>query len=157
VSAAVTLRDVSPLLPGGLLNTNASQLSVVALLNRLTVDAKKTLRRGGTPLDVLRHLIEALPVAALVADDRGQYVLGNALASELTGYSADELGRLSVWQLTPGANEAEAETLWRAFRQQRAQSGDYQLLTKDGRLVTAKYAARANILPRLHVSLLEAA
>jgi len=138
------------------LTANASQLSVVSLLNGLTVDAKKTLRRGGTPLDVLRHLIDALPVAALVADDRGQYVLTNAVASELTGYSAEELRRLSVWQLTPGVNADEAETLWRAFRQQRAQSGDYQLLTKDGRVVTAKYAARANILPRLHVSLLEA-
>jgi PAS domain-containing protein len=73
----------------------------------------------------------------------------------LTKYSAEELRRLSVWQLTPGVNEDEAETLWRAFRQQRAQSGDYQLMTKDGQVVTAKYAARANILPRLHVSLLE--
>ena len=100
---------------------NVSQPSIVALLNALTTDAMECVRQGATPLDVLRRLIAALPVAAVVADDRGRYILTNALASELSGYSDEELRRLSVWQLTPGVNEREAETLWRAFRQQRAE------------------------------------
>jgi PAS domain S-box-containing protein len=135
--------------------THASQPSVAALVNRLRTDAKDGVRRGGASLDVLRRLLEALPVAAFVADDDGRYILTNALASELTGYSAEELRRLSVWQLTPGVNEHDAETLWRAFRQQGAQTGDYELLTKNGQVVRAKYAARANVLPRMHVSLLD--
>jgi PAS domain S-box-containing protein len=116
-------------------------------------------RRRGVPFHFepnLRRLIDALPVAVLLADDNGRYILTNALASEMTGYSAEELRRLSVWQLTPGTNEHEAETLWRAFRQQRAQSGGYQLLTIEGQVVAAKYAARANVLPGMHVSLLRA-
>jgi len=136
------------------MTTHASEISVPTLLNRLAADAAEDVSRGGAPLEVLRRLIEALPVAALVADDDGRYVLTNPLASKLTGYSADELRRLSVWDLTPSKNDREAETLWRAFRQQRAQSGDYQLLTKAGRVVTAAYAARAHVLRGLHVSLL---
>jgi PAS domain S-box-containing protein len=132
-----------------------SALSVASFLTRLTTDAAEAVREGGAPLDVLHRLIDALPVAALVVDDTGRYILTNALASELTGYSAEELRRLSLWQLTPDVNEREAETLWRAFRQQRAQTGDYQLLRKDGKVLTVKYAARTNVLPRMHVSLLE--
>jgi PAS domain S-box-containing protein len=134
--------------------SNASEVSVTTLLNRLAADAAEDVSRGGAPLEVLSWLIEELPVAALVADDDGRYVLTNPLASTLTGYSADELRRLSVWDLTPSRNDHEAETLWRAFRQQRAQSGDYQLLTKAGRVVTATYAARAHVLRGLHISLL---
>ena len=137
------------------MRTNASEISVITLLNALTTEATEGVRRGEAPLDVLRRLIDALPVAALVADDDGRYVLTNWLASELTGFSEDELRRLSVWDLTPGRNDHEAETLWRAFRQQRAQSGDYQLLTKAGHVVTATYAARAHVLRGLHVSLLQ--
>ena len=137
------------------MSANASALSVATLLDTLTADAAEGVRHDATPLDVLCRLIEALPVAALVADNAGRYILSNIRASQLTGYSREELRRLSVWQLTPGANEHETETLWRAFRQQRAQSGDYPLLRKDGLVVTVKYAARANVLPRMHVSLLE--
>jgi len=132
-----------------------SALSVATFLTTLTIEAAQAVREGGAPVDVLRRLIDALPVAALVVDDSGRYILSNALASELTGYSPEELRRLSLWQLTPDVNEHEAETLWRAFRQQRAQSGDYQLLTKGGKVLTVKYAARTNVLPRMHVSLLE--
>jgi PAS domain S-box-containing protein len=135
--------------------SNASETSVMSLLTALATEATEEVARAGAPLDVLRRLIDALPVAALVADDDGRYILTNYLASKLTGYSAEELRRLSVWDLTPGRNDREAETLWRAFRQQRAQSGDYQLLTKGGHVVTATYAARAHVLRGMHVSLLQ--
>ena len=69
------------------MRTNASEISVITLLNALTTEATEGVRRGEAPLDVLRRLIDALPVAALVADDDGRYVLTNWLASELTGFS----------------------------------------------------------------------
>lgn len=137
------------------MSTNASEVSVTALLDAIAADAAAAVRHGEAALDALARLIEALPVAALVTDDDGRYILTNPLASNLTGYSAEELRRLSVWDLTPEVREHELDTLWRAFRQQRSQSGDYQLLRKDGRVVTAKYAARVSVLPGLHVSLLQ--
>ena len=102
----------------------------------------------------LRESIDAVPLAVLVADDSGSYVMANAAACSLTGYSEAELRKLSVWHLTPDVHEREAETLWRAFRQQREQFGTYRLLLKDGRTTVTSYAARANIAPGLHVSVL---
>lgn len=130
------------------------------LLATLTTEANIRPRRADTARRrearaVLEQLVTALPVAAFVANDAGFYILTNPLALELTGYSTDELHRLSVWHLTPTANEREAETLWRAFQQQGEQSGDYRLLTKNGRIVRAAYVARASVLPGMHVALLQ--
>lgn len=142
--------------------TNTPSAIVRSLLGTLRTEAESgahrspaLTRRRDALLAVLEPLITALPVAGFVADDAGSYMLANRRASEVTGYSADELLRLSVWHLTPAMNEREAETLWRAFLQQGEQSGDYQLLTKNGQIVRAAYAAHAHLLPRMHVSLLE--
>jgi PAS domain S-box-containing protein len=102
----------------------------------------------------LQEMVDASPFAVLVADDAGSFVMANRAASSLTGYSPSELLKLSVWQITPDVHEREAETLWRAFRQQTEQSGTYRLLLKDGRTVVAEYAARTNVLPGLHISVL---
>jgi PAS domain S-box-containing protein len=131
--------------------------SVRTRLNALIADAKKQFSRaeGRSPEAVLRQLIDACPLAALVADNAGHYVLTNALASKLTGYSATELRKRSVWQLTPHVADHEAEILWRAFLEQRHQTGEYRLLVKGGRIILTMYAAQANVLPGFHVSLLD--
>ena len=102
----------------------------------------------------LKELVDASPLAVLVADDDGKFVMANRAASSLTGYSLSELLKLSVWQITPDVHEREAETLWRAFRQHSEQSGSYRLLLKGGRTAVAEYVARTNVLPGLHVSVL---
>lgn len=127
-----------------------------ARLDELQVDARRLqLEDNHGPLAVLRQLLgRESEIAALGANDTGAFVFTNAAASTLTAYSATELRRLSVWQLTPGVQEREAEVLWRAFLEQREQHGEYQVLTKDGRIITAAYAARVHFLPGLHLSLL---
>jgi PAS domain S-box-containing protein len=125
-----------------------------AAVRASTRDAQKCSLAGKTPLTVLGALIDAVPLATLVADDHGRYVLANAPAAQLTEYSRPELRRLWVWDLTPGPTKRDFEVLWRAFIQQREQRGAYELVTKTGRVVTAEYAARANVLPHLHVSVL---
>jgi PAS domain S-box-containing protein len=105
---------------------------------------------------LLAQLIERFPfTAALVANTEGRYVAANRAASELTGYGQQELLTLSVWDLTPPAGERDVDVLWRAFLQQREQSGVYTLVTRDGRTVEAPYAARAHVLPGLHLALLK--
>lgn len=102
----------------------------------------------------LEEMVDASPFAVLVANDSGSYVMANSAACALTGYSRSELRTLSVWQLTPDVHEHEAETLWRAFRQQSEQFGTYRLLRKDGRTVVSEYAAKTNVARGLHVSVL---
>jgi PAS domain S-box-containing protein len=105
-------------------------------------DIRKLLReltemagRNELSVQALQGVIDTLSVAALVADTHGRYVAVNNAAAALTGYTASELTRLSVWQLTPNVNEHEAEILWRAFLSRGEQYGEYQLLTKGHRIV----------------------
>jgi PAS domain S-box-containing protein len=104
---------------------------------------------------VLQRLIDALTVAAFVADSHGRFVAANRHAAELTGYTVAELRLLSVWQITPGVNEHQAETLWRAFLSRGEQSGEYHVLGRGGRIIKARYAALTDLLPGFHVSLLQ--
>ena len=123
-------------------------LRVVVATAHLRADA------GDEPLVAIRAAMNAVPLAVLVANDNGHYIRANAAASALTGYSVAELRRLFVWDLTPNTSKDEFEPLWRAFLVQREQHGQYQLATKSGRVLTADYAARARVLPHLHVSVL---
>jgi len=102
---------------------------------------------------VLSH-VTWIKAAALVADDGGRYILVNHEAARLTGYSQDELLRLSVWDLTPTPNGREGRRLWSAFLKAGRQAGKYPLRRKNGRVVPAQYVAVANVLPGIHISLL---
>jgi PAS domain S-box-containing protein len=90
--------------------------------------------------------------AVLVADDQGRYVAANDAAGELLGYTAEELVELSVWDLTPGANELDGLLLWQDFIGLGFQAGVYWLARKDGSLIEVAYRATANVAPGRHVS-----
>lgn len=125
-----------------------------ARLASLADDALAASRKGGDLDAILRSLLARIPFAALVADSEGLYVVANEAASTLTDYSTFELRRLSVWQLTPMGAYHDAETLWRGFLARGEQTGAYDIVRKDGQIVTVDYAARAHVLPGRHVSLL---
>jgi len=101
---------------------------------------------------VFSHLAD-VNAAVLVANNRGRYVHVNDIAVRLTGYTRDELLRLSVWDLTPMQGRVDSRRLWREFLKHGRLSGEYRLRRKDGRTITANYIAVTNVLPGIHVSL----
>jgi len=103
---------------------------------------------------ILLHLAKSR-VAVLIANDHGRYVHANAAAARLTGYTTDELIGLSVWDLTPSANQSDGR-LWELFVEKGRQEGEYALRRKDGHVVSAHFVALAHVLPGVHVSLLVA-
>ena len=95
------------------------------------------------------------PCAALVANDRGRYIVVNDAAVALTGYTRAELLRMSVWDLTPAPGLAAGHELWRRFLlEQPRMRGTSCLRRKDGSQVRADYLALANVIPGMHVSVL---
>jgi len=92
--------------------------------------------------------------AILIANSWGRYVHVNDRAVTLTGYSATELRRRSVWDLTPGVDLASARQTWRAFLKKGRMRGPFVIQRKDGRTRPVEYVAIANVLPGLHVSAL---
>lgn len=112
----------------------------------------------GQPTSALRHLLQQcldeLSVAALAADNSARYIAANKQAAELTGYTRDELLRMTVSDITPAVRHATTGHLWNEFIQAGSQSGDYVLARKDGKTVGVRYQAFASVTPGLHVSLL---
>jgi PAS domain S-box-containing protein len=126
-------------------------------LKRLVAGARVAIAESpDAPLAILEALVGPMRCAVLVADNAARFVLTNDAASRLTGYSREELRRLSMWQITPGVREREAESLWRAFLEQRWQSGEYRICQRGGNEIALAYVAAAHVLPGLHVSLLQA-
>jgi PAS domain S-box-containing protein len=103
----------------------------------------------------LSRYVRDLRVAAMVTNEVGTYVMTNAAASRLTGYSADELCKMSVWDLTLPTNDRETDVLWRNFVHVGAQRGVAQIKTKKGSVVSARYVAKSHLLKGLHISLLQ--
>jgi PAS domain S-box-containing protein len=114
-------------------------------------------QRPPTTLETLSKRIRDLPVAALVTDKTGAYVIANAVASRLTGYSADELRSMSVWDVSLPVQEHETDVLWRNFVHAGTQRGTVKLKRKNGTVVSARYVAKSNVLPGFHISLLQRA
>lgn len=102
----------------------------------------------------LRLALEGIPLAALVADDHAGLIAVNARASKLTGYSERELRRLSVYDIIGEPENDNVDILWRAFINQRRQTGRFEIRTKAGRRVLVDYAAAANVAPGMHLSVL---
>ena len=128
-----------------------------AQLDELVEEARRLSRTPGAPSPeaTLRYLIDPLPFAGFVANNQGVYVVTNRAASLVAQYSPEELQKMSVWDLTRPQTAHDADVLWRAFLQQREQTGEYELLRRDGTFARMHYAARAHVLPGLHLSLMK--
>lgn len=131
-----------------------------SMIGRLT-RALNSLTAAAHPEDVIRARAEALlaylahvPVAILVANNRGRYVDANRHAAALTGYTRAQLTSKDLWELTPNLNQATARRLWRAFLRRGRMAGRYALKRRDGSVQHVAYLAIANVLPGVHVSAL---
>ena len=101
---------------------------------------------------ILYQVLDAIPEAALVADDDGCYVYANAAALELTGRTMAQLRRLTIAQLAaPGQ---QFEPLWKEFHEAGTLQGDFEFLVPEGATATVEFNARTNILPGRHLSFL---
>ena len=78
---------------------------------------------------LLGEAVEHAPVAILVADDEMRYVAANATASELLGYSRDELLRMRITDI---ASYPEAEGEFEAMIHSGELIGRTVVTLKDG-------------------------
>jgi PAS domain S-box-containing protein len=124
---------------------------VLAGIDARTLTRERQLR---TRAEALMARLQDVPVAMLVAGNRGRFIETNAAATKLTGYGREELLTMTVSDLAPPGEGAATKRLWPSFLKRGSMSGAYRLRRKDGRVVMARYAALAHVLPGLHVSIL---
>ncbi len=98
---------------------------------------------------VFDHAFDAM----VLTDDAGRYVAVNAAAAELFGAgSADDLLGRSIAEFAAG--DFPFEDTWAAFLDTGHQRGEFTLSRPDGRRVVTEFAATANVLPGLHLSII---
>ena len=84
-------------------------------------------------------------------DDAGRYVDANPAACRLLGYTRDELVRLTVSDVTPGADRDRIPELMSRFLAAGTLCGEYTLVCKGGATRAVEYRSVASILPGLHL------
>lgn len=91
----------------------------------------------------------------LIANDKAEYKYANHAISNITGYSKEDLISMSLMDLTPQYNKVNIMIQFKEFIKKGKQRGEYQLIKKNGTIITAKYQAVANIEPGLHILILD--
>ncbi|MGQ4646697.1 PAS domain S-box protein [Lyngbya aestuarii] len=100
----------------------------------------------------LRAFFEGALDAILVADDEGRYVEANPAACKLFGLSQAELLGCRISDFAELG--FDFNQVWRSFLEQREVKGEFSLMRADGEVRVVDYAATANFLPHLHLSVL---
>jgi len=93
-------------------------------------------------------------ISILIADDEARYVEVSPAVCALTGYSHDELLRMTIWDLTGQERTPQGKRLWRRFLKDGRYEGPYRIQRKSGEIVTIRCSAEAHVAPGLHVSAL---
>jgi PAS domain S-box-containing protein len=87
---------------------------------------------------LLGDAMQNVSVAALVADERGQYIAVNEAACVLTGYSRNDLTRFRAGEL---AADDPSRQIYENVMQGRRLRGRKQVRRKDGSVVDCHYWA----------------
>jgi len=120
----------------------------------LAAAARRAVRGRRAQRDALISYITTLRVATLVADDAGCYIAANEAACRLTGYTSDELLKLSVAELTAPEDVVPGDRLWNSFVRSDYQRGTFTIRHKDGTPLRVVYHAYTDIVDGMHVSFL---
>jgi PAS domain S-box-containing protein len=92
--------------------------------------------------------------AILIADDEGRYLDANPAACSLLGLTKDEIIGRHVSDFTAAGHTAEVTQQWKLFLAEGSQQGIFELSRPDATTLTVDFAAKANILPGRHLSIL---
>jgi PAS domain S-box-containing protein len=128
-----------------------------ALNREFEYDTPEALRdaiASATSKRMVREIIARTPIATLVADDHGRYIVVNDAACRLTGYDESQLLTMALPDLTGAVDEHVADRLWRAFVAHGRQQGTFAIRRRDDSTVVVRYDAAANVRPGMHVSCL---
>ena len=134
---------------------SARLLKELRSLKRTAAALKARPRPKDVVLLELEDSVRRSRYAVLVTDKHSRYVAANPAALALTGYTRGELLKLGVWSLAPEPDERDVEALWRGFLDSGEQRGVFKLRRKSGRIVNTHYVAATNVLPGIHISVLE--
>ena len=89
----------------------------------------------------------------VLADDDGRYVEANPAALAMMNITIEELRQKHVLEF-PALVTGSAAEAWAAFLQTGRQSGEFEVLHPDGRVLVVEFRAVAHVMPGRHLSVL---
>lgn len=101
---------------------------------------------------LFRAVFEGTVDALCLADDDGIYRDANDAAAELFGLSKEELLGREIG--TFAASDFDFESAWTTFLDDGEMRGEFELHRPDGEIRIVEFAAKADILPGVHLSAL---
>jgi PAS domain S-box-containing protein len=106
-------------------------------------------------IELLAGIFAGISDSILVTDAKGNYIDANPAATELLGYSRDELLTLHMSDII-AADPQELEAEFARYLQDGNWSGEFELKTKSGALVPTEIRAKVIVLPNhtLYISIL---
>ena len=99
-----------------------------------------------------RAVFEGALDAMIIADDDGRYVDANPAALAMFGLPREQLLARTVDEFAePGF---DAKGAWAAFRRSGSSQGSFRLVRPDGKVLETEFAAKADVLPGRHLSIM---
>jgi PAS domain S-box-containing protein len=117
-------------------------------------ERKKTAAKLEESGQRMRALFDAAFDAILFVDSSGHYVDANPAASELLGYTHEEILSMSVGDFTPSEKQGAITAIWDDVKSGRSVRGEFSIMTKSGKTRDIEYATVSNVLPGLHCALM---
>jgi DNA-binding CsgD family transcriptional regulator len=105
-------------------------------------------------LGPVRDVLSSSQHAVLLADDNRRYVAANDRACELLCIERDRLLELRIDDMTPGRLRGGVEAHWQRFLRAGLDSGRYELQRPGDEPLQVNFAAVANVVPGLHLSIM---
>jgi two-component system, cell cycle sensor histidine kinase and response regulator CckA len=102
--------------------------------------------------NLFRAVFEGAFEAVVICGSDGRYLDANPAACELFGYARDELIGMRLGEVA--GDPVEAAEAWRTLLETGVARGTREFVRPDGSVREAEFAARANVLPGVHISVL---
>jgi PAS domain S-box-containing protein len=119
---------------------NGEVVGIIGVFQDIT-DRKQSELRLRESENKFKTLFQSSSVAKVLADEKGRYVDANEKACKLLGYSHEELTAMSVSDVVV-ANKDLVESGWEEFKQEEIESGEVELITKNGETIVAEYYSK---------------
>jgi PAS domain S-box-containing protein len=132
--------------------TGTDQYSVLANRVLHAVDRYRAEHRIGAERARFQAVFERASDAMIIAADDGTYLNVNSAACDLMGRPEEELLGKTAADFT--YDDFDFDAAWDSFREEAEDRGLFPVARPDGSVRVAEYAASANILPGLHLSVL---
>ncbi|MFZ0389278.1 MAG: PAS domain S-box protein, partial [Calditrichia bacterium] len=134
-----------------------SQGSLTGLIGVAVDITEKELAQNSlkTKQEQFKAIFDNVMNGILLADDEAKYVDVNPAACQMLGYTREEILQLSIADLTPPPDRDKLQSLWTEYLETGRQLGSFRMLKKNGEYLHTEFQAVANILPGIHLSVIE--